>query len=158
MTAMTKLKTFTTEQGFFELAVAASSRAAALRAWGMKHDLFAQGLARQSSEKSAMRATLAQPGTVLRRPLGSKGEFRTDSELPKVKNVPPKKRQETLRLESERRKKTAEALKELDENYRRQIAALQQELREVQTRISQMSREWKEQRKQLTSSRPKARR
>ncbi|HEY5085332.1 MAG TPA: cell envelope biogenesis protein TolA, partial [Rhizomicrobium sp.] len=68
---MPKFKTFTTEQGFFELAVAAPSRAAALRAWGMKHDLFAQGLARQTEDKSVIAATLAQPGVVLRRPLGS---------------------------------------------------------------------------------------
>jgi len=58
---MPKFKTFTTEQGFFELAVAAPSRAAALRAWGMKHDLFAQGLARQTGDKGAIAATLASP-------------------------------------------------------------------------------------------------
>jgi len=51
---MPKFKTFTTEQGFFELAVAVPSRAAALRAWGMKHDLFAQGL-------RARRGTKARP-------------------------------------------------------------------------------------------------
>jgi hypothetical protein len=154
---MPKFKTFTTEQGFFELAVAASSRAAALRAWGMKHDLFAQGLARESKDKQAA-ATLAQPGVVLKRPLGSKGTFGTESVLPKVKNVPPKTKKKARAGDRDAREKAAKALKELDESYRRRLAALQEELRGVQTLIREVSRTWKDRRKQFTSSRPKARR
>jgi hypothetical protein len=155
---MPKLKAFTTEQGFFELAVAAPSRAAALRAWGMKHDLFAQGLARQSQDKAIIAATLAQPGTVLRRPLGSKGAFGNESVLPKIKNVPRKAKKKARQDERDERKKTAEALKELDQTYRRRLAALQEELEGVQTLIREVSRTWKDRRKQFTSSRPKARR
>jgi colicin import membrane protein len=154
---MPKFKTFTTEQGFFELAVAASSRAAALRAWGMKHDLFAQGLARESKDKQAA-ATLAQPGVVLKRPLGSKGTFGTESVLPKVKNVPPKTKKKARAGDRDAREKAAKALKELDESYRRRLAALQEELRGVQTQIREVSRTWKDRRKQSTSSRLKARR
>jgi colicin import membrane protein len=154
---MPKFKTFTTEQGFFELAVAASSRTAALRAWGMKHDLFAQGLARESKDKQAA-ATLAQPGVVLKRPLGSKGTFGTESVLPKVKNVPPKTKKKARAGDRDAREKAAKALKELDESYRRRLAALQEELRGVQTQIREVSRTWKDRRKQSTSSRLKARR
>jgi hypothetical protein len=153
---MAKLKTFITEQGFFELAVAAPSRAAALRAWGMKHDLFAQGLARQTGDKSAIAAALAQPGVVLRRPLGSKGAFGTESVLPNVKNVPPKTKKKVRADDREERKKTAKALKELDESYHRRLTALQEELRGVQTQIREESRTWKDRRKQFTSSRTKA--
>jgi colicin import membrane protein len=154
---MPKFKTFTTEQGFFELAVAASSRAAALRAWGMKHDLFAQGLARESKDKQAA-ATLAQPGVVLKRPLGSKGTFGTESVLPKVKNVPPKTKKKARAGDRDAREKAAKALKELDESTRRRLTALQEELRGVQTQIREVSRTWKDRRKQFTSSRLKARR
>jgi colicin import membrane protein len=154
---MPKFKTFTTEQGFFELAVAASSRTAALRAWGMKHDLFAQGLARESKDKQTA-AALAQPGAVLRRPLGSKGAFGTESVLPKVKNVPPKAKKKARAGDRDAREKAAKALKELDESHRRRLAALQEELRGVQTQIQEVSRTWKDRRKQFTSSRLKARR
>jgi hypothetical protein len=155
---MPKLKAFITEQGFFELAVAAPSRAAALRAWGMKHDLFAQGLARQSQDKAIIAATLAQPGTVLRRPLESKGTFGNESVLPKIKNVPRKTKKKARQDEPDERKKPSEALKELDQTYRRRLAALQEELEGVQTLIREVSRTWKDRRKQFTSSRPKARR
>jgi hypothetical protein len=155
---MPKLKTFTTEQGFFELAVAAPSRAAALRAWGMKHDLFAQGLARQTGDKGVVATTLARPGAVLRRPLGSKGAFGTESVLPKIKAVPPKTKKKTRADDRDAREKAAKALKELDESYRRRLAALQEELHGVQTQIREVSRTWKDRRKQFTSPRPKARR
>jgi hypothetical protein len=155
---MPKFKTFTTEQGFFELAVAAPSRAAALRAWGMKHDLFAQGLARQTGDKGVIAATLAQPGMVLKRPLGSTGAFGTESVLPKIKNVPRKAKKKARGDDQDAREKTAKALKELDESYRRQLGALQEELHGVQTQIREVSRTWKDRRKQFTSSRPKARR
>ena len=155
---MPKLKTFTTEQGFFELAVAAPSQAAALRAWGMKHDLFAQGLARQTGDKSAIAATSARPGIVLRRPLGSKAAFRIESDLPAVKIVPRKKAKTPRQVEKAEREKAAEALKELDDSHRRRLDALQQELRGVQTQIREVSRAWKDRRKQFTAFRPKARR
>ena len=155
---MPKLKTFTTEQGFFELAVAAPSRAAALRAWGMKHDLFAQGLARQSQDKGAIAATSAQPGIVLRRPLGSKEAFRIESDLPAVKIVPRKKAKTPRQDGKAEREKAAQALKELDESHRRRLDALQEELRGVQTQIREVSRAWKDRRRQFTASRPKVRR
>ena len=123
----------------------------------MKHDLFAQGLARESKDKQAA-ATLAQPGVVLKRPLGSKGTFGTESVLPKVKNVPPKTKKKARAGDRDAREKAAKALKELDESTRRRLTALQEELRGVQTQIREVSRTWKDRRKQFTSSRPKARR
>ena len=155
---MAKLKTFTTEQGFFELAVAAPSRAAALKAWGMKHDLFAQGLAWQSQDKAAIVAAEAQPGEVLRRPLGSKGAFGIESVLPKVKTVPGrtrKKRQPDRRREA---KKAAESFKKEEAAHRDQLAALQEELRGVRIRIREVSRAWKDRQKQFKALRPKGRR
>jgi colicin import membrane protein len=45
-----KLKTFLTDLGFFQLAVAAPSMKAALDAWGLTHNAFQQGLARQTKK------------------------------------------------------------------------------------------------------------
>ena len=45
-----RLKTFVTESGFFELAVAAPSMKMALRDWGIGVNLFQQGLARQTED------------------------------------------------------------------------------------------------------------
>jgi hypothetical protein len=95
---------------------------------------------------------------VLERPLGSKGAFRTESALPKIKNVPPKTKKKARADDHDAREKAAKALKELDESYRRRLAALQEELRGGQTQIREVSRTWKDRRKQFTSSRQKARR
>lgn len=83
-----KLKSFVTESGFFELAVAAPSMKEALRDWGIEVNLFQQGLARQTDDPAIVAATGAVPGTVLRRPIGSKDVFRERAALPKVKGRP----------------------------------------------------------------------
>jgi len=83
-----KLKTFVTESGFFELAVAAPSMKAALRDWGIDVNLFQQGLARQTNDPAIVAAAEQRPGTVLRRPIGSKASFGESVELPKLKGAP----------------------------------------------------------------------
>ncbi len=78
-----KLKTYTTSAGFFDLAVAAPSMKAALETWGSRNDLFKQGFARQTDDPAIVAATMATPGVVLRRPVGSDGAFSEQAELPK---------------------------------------------------------------------------
>jgi hypothetical protein len=87
-----KLKTFTTSIGFYDLAVAAPSMKAALEAWGAKQNLFHQGLAEESEDADAVEATIAQPGVVLRRPVGTKGRFQENPALPKSLPVDGKAR------------------------------------------------------------------
>ena len=77
------LKTYQTSAGFHDLAVAAPSMKAALEAWGSRANLFHQGFARETHDAAVVAATMAKPGVVLRRPVGSKGAFREDSALPK---------------------------------------------------------------------------
>src|ERR1700733_3010446 len=79
-----KLKTFITNIGFFELALAAPSMKAALEAWGMGHNAFQHGFAKQTDDPKIVAATMAQPGVVLRRAVGTKGAFSEHSELPKA--------------------------------------------------------------------------
>ena len=78
-----KLKTFVTSLGFFDQAIAAPSMKAALEAWGADSNLFHQGVAKQSDDPDVIAATMAAPGIVLKRPVGSSGPFREDAELPK---------------------------------------------------------------------------
>ena len=82
-----KLKTFVTDLGFFELAVAAPSMKAALEAWGLEHNAFKHGFAKQTEDPKIVAAAEALPGTVLRRPIGSGGPFKQHADLPDAKTV-----------------------------------------------------------------------
>jgi hypothetical protein len=77
-----KLKTYQTSLGFFDLAIAAPSMKAALEAWGADSNLFHQGAAKQSEDPDVVAATMAKPGVVLKRPVGSSGPFKEHAELP----------------------------------------------------------------------------
>jgi hypothetical protein len=65
-----RLKVYRTQLGFFETVVAAPSQAAALRAWGVHQDLFADGAAAVTTDAAATKAALAEPGQPLRRAVG----------------------------------------------------------------------------------------
>jgi hypothetical protein len=78
-----KLKTYQTSLGFFEQAIAAPSMKAALEAWGADSNLFHQGAAKESHDPDVIAATIAKPGVVLKRPVGSSGPFKEHAELPR---------------------------------------------------------------------------
>jgi hypothetical protein len=77
-----KLKTFQTSLGFYDLAIAAPSMKAALEAWGADSNLFHQGAAKESGDPEIVEATMAKPGVVLRRPVGSDDAFTEHAALP----------------------------------------------------------------------------
>lgn len=68
--------------GFFDLAIAAPSMKAALEAWGSKNNLFHQGFAHEVDDIDVVSATMARPGVVLKRPVGSNAPFREHAGLP----------------------------------------------------------------------------
>jgi colicin import membrane protein len=78
-----KLKTYQTSLGFFDLAVAAPSMKAALEAWGTHANLFHQGFAKEADDPAIVAATMAKPGVVLKRAVGSNASFSEHAELPK---------------------------------------------------------------------------
>jgi hypothetical protein len=82
-----KLKTYTTSAGFFDLAVAAPSMKAALEAWGATSNLFHQGFAELTDDPKIVAATMARPGVILRRPVGSNGAFTENAKLPKLQDI-----------------------------------------------------------------------
>jgi hypothetical protein len=61
-----KLKVFRTSTGFHDAYVAASSRKAALEAWGADADLFARGVAEEVTDPKLMAEPLERPGEVIR--------------------------------------------------------------------------------------------
>jgi hypothetical protein len=77
-----KLKTYQTSVGFFDLAIAAPSMKAALEAWGANSNLFHQGFAREVDDPGVVAATMAKPGILLKRPVGSNGPFKEHADLP----------------------------------------------------------------------------
>jgi hypothetical protein len=77
-----KLKTYQTSLGFFDLAIAAPSKKAALETWGANSNLFHQGFAREVDDPKVVAATMAKPGVLLRRPVGSSGPFKEQADLP----------------------------------------------------------------------------
>src|SRR5262252_7036304 len=56
---------------------------AAAEAWGSRTNVFTQGFAKESRDLAIVSATMAKPGVVLRRPVGSNGPFAEHAELPK---------------------------------------------------------------------------
>jgi hypothetical protein len=79
-----KLKTYQTSLGFFDLAIAAPSMKAALEVWGADSNLFHQDAAKESHDPDVIAATMAKPGVVLRRPVGSETALSTS-----VPSCPP---------------------------------------------------------------------
>lgn len=78
-----RLKVYVTRIGFHELAVAAPNQKAALKAWDVDSDLFAQGEAEVATDSDTVEAGLASPGVVLRRLPGGKDPWTAaEAELP----------------------------------------------------------------------------
>ena len=85
---MRKLKVFEAQIGFYDTVVATPSRAAALRAWGTRQDLFANGQARVSNDVHAAAVAIENPEKPLRRALGSKEPYSLmPAELPTIPAV-----------------------------------------------------------------------
>jgi hypothetical protein len=87
-----RLKVFQAQFGFHDSVVAAPSQAAALRAWGVRQNLFAEGQARLADDPAAVAAAQAHAGIPLRRAIGSTGAFeRQVNALPRVPDAPQPK-------------------------------------------------------------------
>lgn len=77
-------KVYEAHLGFYDTVVAAFSQASALAAWGSTTDLFRMGIARVTDDPAKVKAALAKPGLVLRRPAGSDIAFSENPPLPKI--------------------------------------------------------------------------
>jgi colicin import membrane protein len=113
-----KLKVYQTSQGFFDLAVAAPTMKAALAAWGASPDLFRQGFAKQSEDKDVIAAAMAQPGVVLRRPVGTNKRFTEKAELPTAESLS----EHFKRAAAHHKKPAAPKAAEVDKQAERDVA------------------------------------
>jgi len=135
-----KLKTFLTSLGFFDQAVAAPSMKAALQAWGADSNLFHQGFAREVDDPTIVEATMARPGIVLKRPIGSSGPFQESAEIPT--ELPEENKRGQSR--PKRPGKRDAAPKKTDGHAARQAALAferEQEKRDRERRVEQARRE-----------------
>lgn len=126
---------FQAQFGFHDSVVAAPSQPAALRAWGVHQNLFANGQARVAEDPKAVAAALAHPNTPLRRAVGSSDSFALDAGLPRVpaakraRDAPQAKakpRVAAAPVADRGKLDVAEAaLRKLDDAWAREAAALQ---------------------------------
>ena len=166
-----RLKTFQTSSGFFDLVVAAPSMRAAAEAWGSRTNVFKQGFAKETRDPEIVAATMAKPGVVLKRPVGSNSPFTEHAELPKDlpveklrarpskphKEPPPRKtdskaarvatltfEREQKRREMKRRKQVAARDKERkrrEELIAKAEKALEQAKREHETKVQKIEKD-----------------
>ena len=96
-------KVFRAHLGFYDTIVAAASQKAALAAWGASPSEFAHGFAAVTKDAKAVEAALRQPGVVLRRPFGSKGEFKLEADAPAAPKPSPKQKRAAAAADRKRR-------------------------------------------------------
>ena len=91
-TPVRRLKVFQAPFGFYDTIVAVPSRAAALRAWGTRQDLFAFGQAHEVDNPESIAAALSQPGVVLKRAIGTNAPVAKEAtSLPILPDAPKPK-------------------------------------------------------------------
>lgn len=166
-----KLKVFRAQVGFYDTVVAAPSQAAALRAWGIRQDLFASGEAQLATDKAAVTAALEQPEVPLRRAVGSREAFaREPTGLPKVPEAPkrapaPKARARTPAPnppapppDRSRLDAAEAALRDLDARRKAEEAELRQEEEALEHRRSAAQAAYAKARREATAAMAAARR
>jgi colicin import membrane protein len=155
---MARLKVFITQSGFYDLAVAVPSQAAALRAWGIHQNLFADGMAKVATDKAVVEAAMAKPGVVLKRPLGTHGAFAQEAPLPKVKVA---KARPKARENGAARKAVAvadEALERAEQDHADTQQGLERKQAELAAKLKAEERAWAARRRALEQTGNRARR
>lgn len=162
--ASRKLKVFQAQFGFFDTVVAASSQAAALRAWGTHQNLFASGEAKPATDDAAVPAALEHPETPLRRAVGSSDPFQLEpASLPRVPDAPKRKtapaaaKPKPVAAAKPAADRTAldaaeAALRKLDEARKREEAEFRQQEEALEAAKSEAQSAYVEHRKAATAA------
>jgi hypothetical protein len=135
---MPRLKVFRAHQGFYDSIVAVSSRPKALAAWGAKPTLFSQGFAAETKDADVVQAALAQPGVVLRRPFGARGEFKSEPDLPKAPKLSAKQKAAHARALKAQEKEAARKEKAARAAEKRKEREAKAELEEIEREEAQL--------------------
>ena len=130
-----KLKVFCYSDGFHSWTVAASSRAKALAAWGVKRDLFKDGSAKEIDIGPDREAALASPGALIERGLAVDIGKVERATAPKVKKPRPSDAKAKAKVEA-----LEAELAGLDETHERERAALEAEQAALDKRAAGLAR------------------
>lgn len=129
---MPRLKVFRAHQGFYDSIVAVTSQKKALAAWGAKPTMFAYGFAEETKDPAAVKAALAQPGVVLRRPFGTAKEFKAEPDLPDVPKLTQKQKRAHANAVKKREAEEARREKAARAAEKRKERAAKKELEEIE--------------------------
>ena len=162
-----KLKTYETSLGFFDLAIAAPSMKAALEAWGADSNLFHQGAAKQSEDPDVVAATMAKPGVMLKRPVGSNGPFKEHAELPTNLGDAAARPSKAARKPAGRKPKTSSRLADkaaeqkaavaYEREHAERAGAIQAEADAIEKRAQAENARWKKEKERLDAALQRAR-
>ncbi len=161
-----KLKVFQARSGFYDTVVAAPSRAAALRAWGVHQDLFAGGVAGPATDSRAIEAALAHPNVPLRRAIGSDDDYAVQPKsLPDVPDAPksgvgaPKRKAAQPKPPPDRTAldEAETALRWLDETRKQEEATQRTEQAQLDRKIADAQSAYVQSRQSATAALVKAR-
>jgi hypothetical protein len=157
---MAKLKTYTAEiDGLHDWIVAAPNQRAALDAFGVNQNLFAQGEAGATDDPNLVKAAAAKPGVPLRRMKGGKGAWEPavggtdwgaalDASLAKAPKTKPPSRRALDEAEA--------ALKDFEGERRGEIADLEAQVAALSKRLDQAKAAFGQRRGELQAAVDKA--
>ena len=133
-----KLKVFCYSDGLHSWTVAASSRAKALAAWGVKRDLFKDGSAKEIDIGPDREAALASPGELIERGLSVDIGQVERTRAPKARPKPAKPKSDA---KARARVEALEAeLDAMDEAQAEETAALEAERAALDRRAGELAR------------------
>jgi hypothetical protein len=156
-----RLKVFQAQFGFHDSVVAAPSQAAALRAWGTRQNLFAEGQAHITDEPQAVEAARAHPEVPLRRAIGSDQPFTlAPTSRPAIPDAPKRAGRAVARKRPPDRAKLSAAeasLQRIDEAHKREAAELRRRQARLEEEIAQGQAAYAAKRKAATAAVVRAR-
>ncbi|HWQ85853.1 hypothetical protein [Brevundimonas sp.] len=127
------LKVFSYSDGFHSWTVAATSRAKALEAWGVKRDLFKDGSAVEAAEGPDKEAALKAPGELIERGLSVDIGKVEETRAPKAAKTRRPSAKDLARVEL-----LEEELAELDAAQKRETQALEARRAELEREAAAM--------------------
>ena len=143
------LKVFQTHLGFYDSVVAAPSMKAAAATWNESPRIFAQGFAAQTADPAAIKAALAHPGQVLRRPHGSKAPFKLEPDKPEAPRLAPAHAKAAAKKQAERQREEAtqkrreERRKAREKKADRELAEIERQEAKLRARRQAIAKAYK---------------
>ncbi len=132
---------FQSHLGFYDMIVAAPSQKAALEAWGAGASEFAKGFARVATDPVAIKKALAHPGKALRRPFGSRGEYKFESDPVPVPKLTARQRKHAASAAEQEKRREAAARIAAEHELKGAQRAESRELAELKKREAQLAKE-----------------